>query len=154
MLYSHLAHFEIIAYLMLFGKFPDAFAVLRGLDILVGHEMVRHQRYLILIEDALRLHLFHLFDGHRTCDVVAQHETELRLYQLPCLHTFKPCRSGKNLLCHRHSHNNLPPLFFFIAVIVAPFPQRSSQAFNIVLKLFFFPFKLSPEGIRLLKSQQ
>ena len=112
MLDAHLSHLEIVRYLIFPGKLSDAFAVLRRLDILIGHEMIRHQSNLVFVEHALILKLFHFLDGHGAGNVIAQHQIQLRLDQLSCLHLVKPCRRGKDLLCHRHSHMLIPPCPF------------------------------------------
>ena len=85
--------------------------MLRRLNILVGHEMIRHQSYLVLVKYALGRELVHLLDCHGAGDVIAQYQVQIRLDQLARIHLFKPCRSRQNLLrhCHSHIHNHSFP---------------------------------------------
>ena len=108
MLDAHLSHLEIVGDIVLPGEFPDALAVLRGLDVLVGHEMIRHQSNLVLVEDAPGLELVHLLDCHRAGDIIAQHQVQIRLDQLAGFHLFQSGSGRQDFLRHCHSHIHNP----------------------------------------------
>ena len=101
---AHLSHLKIVRDLVPTGELPDAFAMLRGLDVFIRHKMIRHKSYLVLVEHALCPELVHLLDCHRAGDVIAQHQIQIRFDQLSRLYLVKPCGSGQNLLRHCHSH--------------------------------------------------
>ena len=132
MLDTHFTYFEIIGNLISIGKFPHTFAVLRRLDILVRHEMVRYKSNLIFIKYALCIHLLHFFDGHRTCNIVAQYKIQIRFDQLSCLYPVKPCMGSQNLLCHCHSHGFYPP------VIIVRSKQRDKRSHHATCLLVPF----------------
>ena len=104
MLNSHLADLEIVRDLIAACEFAHAFAVFCRFDILVRYKVIRYQRDLVLIEHTVHLHFFHLFDGNRACNVVAQNQIQLRFNQLSCFHMIESGMRGQNLLCHCHSH--------------------------------------------------
>ena len=104
MLDSHLAHLEIIGDLIPICKFSHTFAVLRRFDILIRDKMIRHQRDLILVKNAVHLHFFHFPDRDRAGNVIAEHQIQIRLDELSRFHGLKPRVSGQDLLCHSHSH--------------------------------------------------
>ena len=102
---AHFAHLEIVGYVHFVRKFAHGLALLRRLDVLVGREVVGHQRNLVAIEHAVAAEFLKLTYRHGAGDVVAENEVELRLDELPRLHLAKPCVRRENLLSHRHCHN-------------------------------------------------
>ena len=101
---SHLAHFKIVGDLVALCKLPHTLTVLRRLNVLVRHKMIRHKRDLILVEYTVHVHLLHLLDGYRTGDIIAQHQIKIGLDQLSRFHMIQPRMCRQNFLCHCHSH--------------------------------------------------
>ena len=75
-----------------------------GLDVLVGHEVVRDQRDLRGIEYLRGAHLDELVDRHGGGNVVAQHKVQPAHEQLARTAACDAGRSRENLLGHGHSH--------------------------------------------------
>ena len=105
---SHLAHIVIVVDIKLSCKGPALLALRCRLDVLIGCEMVHDQRNLTLIKYLIKASCFKLIDRHRRSDVVAQHQIQLCLDQLPRADLLQTGMAGKNLLCHRHSHEKYP----------------------------------------------
>ena len=101
---THFAYFKIVGDFVSSGKFSYAFAVFCGFDILIGYKMIGNQGNFILVEYAVHLHFFHFLNSNRTGNVVAQHQVQIRLYQLTGFYLVKACMSRQNFLCHGHSH--------------------------------------------------
>ena len=101
---THLSHFKVIGNLISACKLSHAFAMLSGLDVLVGYKMVRHECDLILVKHSLRIEFLHLLNGNGACDIIAQNKIQICLDQLTGFHPFKSGCLSKNLLCHCHSH--------------------------------------------------
>ena len=102
------------------GKFTDTFAVLRRLNVLIRHEMIQHERDLVLVKNAVHLHLIHLVNRHRRCDIISENQIQICLNELPCTDRRKSGMRRKNLLCHCHTHILSPPtikLYFRVCVI-------------------------------------
>ena len=82
MLDSHTTDLEEMRDPLLSRKVPHLLHLLRGLDILRGRVMIRHEHDPVPVEDALRADLLELHDRNRRRDVVSEREIELRRYQL------------------------------------------------------------------------
>ena len=104
MLDSHFAHFKVIGNLIAVSKFPHAFAVLCGFNILVGDKVIRHKGDFIFIKNAIHLHLFHFLNRNRTGNIISKHQIQIRLNQLARFYFFQACMGCQNLLCHCHTH--------------------------------------------------
>ena len=63
-----------------------------------------------------------LVDGHRGRDVVAEHEVELRLNQLPRAYLLQPGVAGEDLLRHCHCHETSFPFLQLAASIILLMP--------------------------------
>ena len=100
----HLTHIKIIADPVLCGKFAHTFTVLRRFDVLIRDKVIHDKRDLILMKYAVHLHLFDLFDRDRRCDVVAEHQIQIRHDQLSGMHFAQMRMCRKDLLGHCHSH--------------------------------------------------
>ena len=103
------------------GKFTDTFAVLRRLNVLIRHEMIQHERDLVLVKNAVHLHLIHLVNRHRRCDIISENQIQICLNQLSCFYRRQSCMSSQNFLCHCHTHGICLHSFFnaFLIVILA-----------------------------------
>ena len=136
MLYSHLSYLKIIGYLILFCKLSHALTMLRRLDILIRDKMIRHKRYLILIKHTCFLHLIHLMDSYRRCYIIAKNKIKICFNKLSCFYIRKTCMRCKNLLCHRHTHNNSSFLFISpnnpIGLICC---YLNNNTFSVILKI-------------------
>ena len=102
------------------GKFTDAFAVLRRLDVLIRHEMIQHKCDLVLVKNTVHLHLVHLMNRHRRCDIISENQIQICLNELSGTDRRKSGMRRENLLCHRHTHILSPPtfkLYFRVCVI-------------------------------------
>ena len=104
MFHAHLAQLEVVGDVLLAGEVPQALALLSGLDVLVGAEMVRHQRDLVPVKNLGCPHAPELLYGDGRCDVVAQHQVQRALDELPSLHVVQPRVGGQYLLRHCHAH--------------------------------------------------
>ena len=95
MLDSHLSHIKIIRNVMAAGKFTDTFAVLRRLNVLIRHEMIQHERDLVLVKNAV-----HLPAGEGKRDIVEAVAERLQRYQIQnvVLDTVMLAKSGDPLL--------------------------------------------------------
>ena len=58
------------------GELPEALALFRGLDVLVGREVIGNQRYLVFVEHLILAEFGKLADGHRTGDVISEHQIQ------------------------------------------------------------------------------
>lgn len=83
--------------------------MLRRLDVLVGDKMIEDDGNSVFIKDLVKARFFKFIYRHGRRDIVAEHDVKLCIDQLTGDYTFKPRVSGKNFLCHCHSHiNSLP----------------------------------------------
>ena len=64
------------------GKLAALLALLGGLDVLVGDEVVEDDGDFILVENGIKAVLGEFVDGHGSGDVVAQDDVQLSLDQL------------------------------------------------------------------------
>ena len=82
--------------------------------------MIQHERDLVLVKNAVHLHLVHLVNRHRRCDIISENQIQICLNELPCTDRRKSGMRRKNLLCHCHTHILSPPtikLYFRVCVI-------------------------------------
>ncbi len=70
----HFSYVKIIGDFMPCGKFSDTFTVLGRFNVLIRNKMIQHKCNLILIKYAVCLHLFHLVNGNRRSNVIAEYE--------------------------------------------------------------------------------
>ena len=77
----------------------------RGLDVLVGDEVIRDQRDLRGVEHLDRAHPVKLVDGHGSGDVVAQHKVKLAHEQLARAAALNAGGAREDFLCHGHAHS-------------------------------------------------
>ena len=101
---THLAHIVEVVDVEALGEGAALEALLSGLDVLVGGEMVHDHGDLALIENAGEAFLLKLTDGHGRGDVVAQDHIQLGTDQLTGLDLRQACVGCQDLLCHCHSH--------------------------------------------------
>ena len=66
--------------------------------------MVQDDGDLVLVKDLGEPRLVKFGDGHRSGDVVAQHQVQLGLNELAGLHGRKARVLGQDLLGHGHTH--------------------------------------------------
>ena len=92
-------------YIVRMREITHVFAVVRRLDILVRGKMIRHQRNLRIVENALLIEFLHPVDGNRARDIIGQHHIQIGHDQLSGFYVIESCRVSKNLLCHCHSHD-------------------------------------------------
>ena len=82
--------------------------------------MIQHERDLVLVKNAVHLHLIHLMNRHRRCNIISENQIQICLNELPCTDRRKSGMCRKNLLCHCHTHILSPPtikLYFRVCVI-------------------------------------
>ena len=109
MLDPHLSNIKIIGNIMLTGKLTHAFAVFCRLDVFIRNKMIQNQCDLILMKNTIYFHFIHFMNCDRRCDIISEHQIQIRLDQLSRTDRVKSCVRRKNFLCHRHSHFNFPP---------------------------------------------
>ena len=102
--HAHPAHVEEILHIVLAGEFPHPLDLFRRFDVLVGGEVIHHQRHPALVENTAGAATLKFIDRHRRGDVVAQAEIQLGLDQLPGRHLRQTRVGCQDLLCHCHSH--------------------------------------------------
>ena len=120
MLDSHLSYVKIVGDIMTTGKFTTAFAVFRRLDILIRDKMIHNQRNFVMIEYRLVVHLLHLIDRYRRCDIISKNQIQICFDQLSCFYLCKTRVRCQDLLCHCHSHDLFPPAYTYL--VTAPMP--------------------------------
>ena len=103
-LHPHLAHVVEVVNVKPLGKGAALQALLGGLDVLVGGEVVHDQGDLALVKDPGEPLLVKLPDGHGRGDVVAQDNIKVRLDQLSRLDVLLAAVGSQDFLCHSHSH--------------------------------------------------
>ena len=103
-LHPHLAHVVEVVNVKPLGKGAALQALLGGLDVLVGGEVVHHQGDLALVKDPGEPLLVKLPDGHGRGDVVAQDHVQLGPDQLAGLHFRQAGVGSEDFLRHCHSH--------------------------------------------------
>ena len=129
---AHLADIIKVADSVTSRELATLLGLLRRLYILVGDKVVEHYRDSILIENAGKAGLFKLVHRHRGGDVVAEHDIELRVYELTCAHAFQTCVCSQNLLSHRHSHNiSFLSLFYLLKALWKALSKASALAWII-----------------------
>ena len=74
---SHLSHIKVIGNIVPAGKFTAAFTVLSRFNILVRDKVIHNQSYFLIIKNGLVIHLLHLIDRNRRCDIIAQHQIQI-----------------------------------------------------------------------------
>ena len=106
---AHLAHVVEMGDVIFFREPAHLKALLRGLDVLIGGEVVEHQSDAVLIKDGVRAAFFKFVDGDGAGNIVAEHDIEVRLNQLSHLHVVQTGVRRQNFLGHSHSHKEKPP---------------------------------------------
>ena len=102
--HAYAAHVEEVGDVVLMCKIPCGLAKLSGFDVLAGGVVIQYDGDLILIENLGQASLLKLADGHRSGDVVAEHQIQLCLNELAYFHGGQSGVFRQNLLGHRHSH--------------------------------------------------
>ena len=108
---AHGAYVVVVVDFKFPGKGPALLALGGGLDILVGGEVVHHQGNAAFVKHLVKARRLELVDSHRGGNVIAQHQIQFGLDQLPCPHAVKPCVAGQDFLRHGHSHGGTLPFF-------------------------------------------
>ena len=101
---AHLPHVEVVVDVKPPGEGAALLALGGGLDVLVGCEVVHYQGDFALVEHLVKARRLKLVDRHGGGDVVAQHQVQLRLNELPRPDGRKPRVLGQDFLRHGHSH--------------------------------------------------
>ena len=96
---AHFAYVVEMADAVGTGKLAALLALLGGLDVLVGDEVVEDDGDFILVENGVKAVLGELVDGHGGGDVVAQDDVQLGLNQLTGGYNGKSCVGSENFLC-------------------------------------------------------
>ena len=120
MLDSHLSYVKIVGDIMTTGKLSDTFAVFRRFNILIGNKVIRNKCDLVLIKNSLVVHLLHLIDRYRRCDIISKNQIQICFDQLSCFYLCKTRVRCQDLLCHCHSHDLFPPAYTYL--VTAPMP--------------------------------
>ena len=108
---AHLSHVVEVVDVELPREGAALFALGGGLDVLVRHKVIHHQRDAALVEDLIEPRRLELVDGHGRGDVVGQHQVELRLDELPGVDLIQARVLCQNLLRHCHCQFYIPPKF-------------------------------------------
>ena len=106
MLNAHLPHVEVVVDVVLPGKGAHLLALLSGLNVLVGGEVVHHQGDFAFVEDVVEARLFKFVDGHRGGDVVSQHHVQVGTDELAGNNGVQTGVGGQDFLGHGHTHEN------------------------------------------------
>ena len=117
-----LADLEVVDDLLLARKGAHGLGHLRGLDVLVGREVIRHQHDLRGVKDLLGAHLVEFVDRHRPGDVVAQHQVEVAHEELARPAAFDARGARKDFLGHGHAHEKTASRLFHMLTTKNPRP--------------------------------
>ena len=107
-LHPYGAHIKEIFDFVLAGKRARCGAELCRFDILTGGVVIQHEGNFVFVKHFGESCVLKYADGHRRGNIVAQHQIQFALDQLPGLHTIKPGVVGQDLLAHCHSHEIVP----------------------------------------------
>ena len=102
--HAHAAHVKEVGDVVLMRKIPCSLAKLGGFDVLAGGVVIQYDGDFVLIKNLGQASLLKLADGHRSGDVVAEHQIQLCLNELAYFHGGQSGVFRQNLLGHRHSH--------------------------------------------------
>ena len=102
----HLANIVEVEDIVLIGKLPALLGLSSALDILIGHKVIQHNGDMFFIKHAVKTGALKLVDGHRSSDIVAQHDVQLCVDELACLDLRQSGVCGKDLLRQGHSHGS------------------------------------------------
>ena len=106
MLDPHLSYIKVIRNIMFPGVLTHALAVFSRLDILIRDKMVHDQCDLIPVKHLVACELIHLLDRNRRCNVIPQHQVQIRLDQISRVHFLQSCSMREYFLSHCHSHKH------------------------------------------------
>ena len=113
-LHAHLAYIIEVVQIKLPGEGAALEALLGGLDVLVGGEMVHDHGDFALVKHPGKALLLKFPDGHGGGDVVAQDHVQLGPDQLTGLDLRQAGVGSEDFLCHCHSHGK--SLLFLVGV--------------------------------------
>ena len=82
---AHLAHIVEVENVVFVGELAALLGLGCALDVLVGHEVVQHDGDVLFIEHAVEARSLELVDGDGGGDIIAQHDVELGVDELPGL---------------------------------------------------------------------
>ena len=99
---------EVVDDLVLAGELAHLLALAGRLDVLVGREVVGHERDAGRVEDLREPGLLELGDRQRRGDVVGQRQVDLRLDDVAGVHLVAPRGAGEDLLGDRGTHQTSP----------------------------------------------
>ena len=102
---AHAADLVIVDDVLRAREFAHLLGERRGLNVLVGDEVIRDQRDLRGVEHLDRAHPVKLVDGHGGGDVVAQHKVKLAHEQLARAAALNAGGTREDFLCHGHAHS-------------------------------------------------
>ena len=92
---AHLAHIVEVEDVVLVGELAALLGLGRALDVLVGNEVVEDDGDVLFVEHAVEARLFELVDGDGGGDVIAQHDVELGVDELPALTSARPACAAR-----------------------------------------------------------
>ena len=139
---AHRAHVIVVVDIEAAGEVAALLALRRGLDILIGYEMVHDKGDFRLVKDALESGGLKFVDSDGRGDIVAEYEVEFGLNQLSGADFRQSGVFRQNLLRHGHSHKNSSLLIH----VVKDFLQSDGEvveqrAMNFRDKFGFFLFR-------------
>ena len=83
---SHLSDIKIIGNLMATCKLADTFTVLCRFNIFVWCKMIHDKCDFVLVEYTVHFHFFNFMNCHWRCNIIAQNQVKICLYQLTGTH--------------------------------------------------------------------
>ena len=104
---THLADIIKVEDIVFVGKLTALLGLLGTLDILVGHKVVQHNVHAGFIKYRVEPGFLELIDGNRGGNIVAKHNVQLGIDELPGRYRSFAAMRSEDLLCHGHSHRFL-----------------------------------------------